>query len=170
VVYGPGDESLPVVVRLSAIVFVGVVSGGGHRPTILTRIVLFPRRPATAMIAVRCYYITTIIDYKYYLLHRCVNRYPTTGRQYNIPDGFPPLSCARRRQLHNNNINMVLRRIRPGRANDGERLRRDDAKRRRACGTILLQWYKRVIYNIMRKQFIYLDLYITIYCKNNENN
>jgi len=27
---------------------------------------------------------------------------------------------------------MVPRRIRPGRANDGERLRRDDAKRRRA--------------------------------------
>jgi len=71
VVYRPGDESLPVVVRQSAIVFVGVVRGGGHRPTILTRIVLFPRRPATAMIAVGCYYIavniTSIIDYKYYL-------------------------------------------------------------------------------------------------------
>jgi len=71
VLYRPGEDSLPVVVRQSAIVFVGVVSGGGHRPTILTHIVLFPRRPATAMIAVGCYYITanitTLIDYKYYL-------------------------------------------------------------------------------------------------------
>jgi len=67
VVYRPGDESLPVVVRQSAIVFVGVVSGGGHRPSILKRIVVFPRLLAAVMIAVGCYYITTIIDYKYYL-------------------------------------------------------------------------------------------------------
>jgi len=58
VVYRPGDESLPVVVRQSAIVFVRVVSGGGHRPSILMRVVVSPRRPA-------------ISDRRQFLLYHC---------------------------------------------------------------------------------------------------
>jgi len=123
-----------VVVRQSAIVFVSVVSSGGHRPSILKRIVVFPRRPAAPIIiAVGSYYMTVIL-----LLFTAPSSisplrpgdtilYQTVFRRY-----LSALSCARRRQLHNNNIIMALRLIRPGRANDGERLRRDDAKRRRA--------------------------------------
>lgn len=97
------------------------------------------RRPAAATAVVGRIVIVIILPYNVVVTSYIVySRYPATLCNVLDQTAFrrylTALSCARRRQLHNNNNNnnmvLRLRRIRPGRANDGERLRRDDAKRR----------------------------------------